>query len=341
MMRILLAFLTALSLFAAPKSLDVRLIDVEGGKALLVMTPAGESLLIDAGWPAGNAREASTDRIVEDLKAAGLRHLDYLLISHYDLDHLGDVPRLVARFPVKHLVDHGPYTGDNAATQQRYGAYARLYERIPHIAVKAGDKLPLQGLDALVVTAAGKVITAPVNGGGAANPSCAANPRQAELPTDKEDNNSVGILFTLGKFRMLDLADLEAYKNYELACPNNLVGTVDVLQVNVHGQFKGMSPELVNALHPRVAMMGNGAKKGGDAPTWPLLRKTPDLEDIWQSHFSVNGGRENNPPEDFIANLEPDDHWKTLQLSASPDGTFTVTNGRNGFHKTYKPGEFR
>jgi hypothetical protein len=180
-----------------------------------------------------------------------------------------------------------------------------------------------------------------VKGGGAANPFCAANPRKDELVSDKEDNNSVGLLFTYGKFRMLDLADLEAYKNYELACPRNLIGTVDVYQVNVHGQFKGMAPELVSTLHARVAMMGNGARKGADLATWPILRGTPGLEDIWQLHYSAIGGKDNNPPDDFIANLEPstpapNDHWNTLKLSASSDGTFTVTNQRNGFSKTYK-----
>jgi competence protein ComEC len=342
-MRLLLAFLAAeVFASAAPKTFDVHLIDVEGGKSVLIVTPAGESMLIDVGWPAGNAREASTDRMVEAVKAAGLRQIDYLVISHYDADHLGDVPKLAAKVPIRHLVDHGPYTGTNAGSQQRYAAYSKLYETIPHIEVKPGDRVPIKGLDVQVLTAASNVIDKPVKGGGAPNPFCAANPRKAELPSDKEDNSSVGLLFTYGKFRMLDLADLEAYKNYDLACPNNLIGAVDVYQVNVHGQFKGIAPELVSALHPRVAMMGNGARKGGDLATWPVLRSTPGLEDIWQLHYSVNGGKDNNPPDDFIANLEPstpapNDQWKTLTLSASSNGTFTVTNERNGFSKTYKP----
>jgi competence protein ComEC len=342
-MKILLAFLVTLSVAsAARKTFDTHLIDVEGGKAVLIVTPAGESLLIDVGWAATNTREASTDRLVDAVKAAGIKQIDYLLISHYDVDHLGDVPKLAARVPIRHLIDHGPYTGTNAGTQERYSGYSKLYDMIPHIEVKPGDRIPLKGLDVEVVTAAGSVIDKPVNGGGKPNSFCAANPRKAELSSDKEDNNSVGLLFTYGKFRMLDLADLEAYQNYQLACPNNLIGTVDVYQVNVHGQFKGIAPELVSALHARVAMMGNGARKGGDLATWPVLRGTPGIEDIWQVHYSVNGGKDNNPPDDFIANLEPstpapNDRWKTLKLSASSNGAFTVTNERNGFSKTYKP----
>lgn len=342
-MRILLALLMAAGLAAAAsKTLDVYLIDAEGGKSLLIVTPAGESMLIDAGWAASNGRDASTDRIVGGVKAAGLNRIDYMVISHYDVDHIGEVPKLAAKIPIRHLVDHGAYISTNAAAQRRFAEYAGLYKTISHIEAKPGDKIPIKGVDVQVVTAAGYVISKPVKGGGAVNPYCAANPRKPELPANKEDNSSVGLLFTYGKFRMLDLADLEAFKNYEVACPNNLIGEVDVYQVNVHGQWKGMSAELVSALHPRVAMMGNGTRKGGDLDTWPVLRSTPGLEDIWQSHYSMNGGKDNNPPDDFIANLEPptpapNDQWKMLKLSADSNGTFTVTNGRNGFSKTYKP----
>ena len=325
---------------AASKTLDVYLIDVEGGKSVLIVTPAGESLLIDAGWAASATREASTDRILEAAKAAGLKQIDYLVISHYDGDHLGDVPKLAAKIPIRHIVDHGTYNTTNAAAQQRFAEYTDLYKTISHMEPKPGDKIPLKGIDVQVVTAAREVLSKPVKGGGAANPYCAANSRKAEQM--KEDNSSVGLLFTYRKFRLLDLADLEAYKSYELACPNNLIGQVDVYMVSGHGQLKAMAPELVSALHPRVAIMGNGARKGGEAATWPLLRSTPGLEDIWQSHYSTLRDKDNNPPDDFIANLEPstpapNDQWKMIQLSADSNGTFTITNGRNGFSKTYKP----
>ena len=136
---------------------------------------------------------------------------------------------------------------------------------------------------------------------------------------------------------MLDLADLEAHHNRELVCPNNLIGTVDVYHVNVHGQFKGIAPELIGALRPRIAIMGNGARKGGDPPSWPLLRATPGLEDIWQDHYSVAETKITNPPDDFIANLEPTDGGRLIKVSAKSNGTFTVTNTRNGFSKTYNP----
>jgi hypothetical protein len=136
---------------------------------------------------------------------------------------------------------------------------------------------------------------------------------------------------------MLDLADLEAHFSRDLVCPNNLIGRVSTYHVNVHGQFKGIAPELIGAVHPQVAIMGNGARKGADPPTWPVLRATPGLEDIWQVHYSATGTKETNPLADFIANPDGPDEFKMIKLSAQPDGTFTVTNTRNGFSKTYKP----
>ena len=329
---LLLTFLAPV--LAAADTLDVYTVDVEGGKCVLFVSPSGESLLIDVGWPAFNNRPASTDRILEAVKAAGLRRIDHLLISHFDVDHRGDVPALEAKVPIGHIYDHGDVLGSQPEWFQAYDAVRR---KVGHTVVKPGDKIPLKGVDVQVVAAAGKFIQQPLPGAGAPNPLCLTNPQQALLERDVEDNLSVGLLITFGKFRMLDLADLEAHHSRELVCPNNLIGAVDVYHVNVHGQFKGIAPELIGALHPRVALMGNGATKGADPQTWPILRATPGLEDIWQVHYSANGTRNTNPPDDFIANLEPTDEYKSIKLSADSSGTFTVTNTRNAFAKTYKP----
>jgi competence protein ComEC len=327
------------SALPAAKTLDFYTIDVEGGKSVLIVSPSGESMLFDVGWPQLPNHEASVDRIVETVKAAGLKQIDYLVISHFDGDHLGDVPQLVSKIPVRHIYDHGefqPAPGADAAPQ-RFKAYDEVRRRIDHTVVKPGDTIPIRGVSVEVVAAGGKFIEKPLKGAGAPNPLCAANPQAFVIERDVEDNLSVGLLFTLGKFRMLDLADLEAHHNHDLVCPNNLIGTVDVYHVNVHGQFKGIAPELIGALRPRVAIMGNGARKGADPPTWPILRATPGLEDIWQDHYSVAGTKSKNPPDDFIANLEPTDGGHLIKLSVESNGTFKVTNTRNGFSKTYKP----
>ena len=135
---------------------------------------------------------------------------------------------------------------------------------------------------------------------------------------------------------MLDLADLEAHPSHDLVCPNNLIGTVDVYNVNVHGQYKGIAPELAGAIQASVMIQANGESKGADAKTWPILKATAGLKDIWQLHYSLAGGKSANPPEDFIANPEGKDGFKWLRISASNDGSFTVTNSRNNFSKQYK-----
>jgi competence protein ComEC len=339
-MRIIFTFLV-LALVACPvysaDTLEVYVIDVEGGKALLTVAPSGESLLIDLGWPPGfGPKDRDLNRILETAKAAGLKQIDYLMISHLDIDHVGDLASFSAAIPVKHIVDSGPHEPSTRGAVGRYKTYAETSAKLDHIAVKPGDKIPLKGVDVTVVAAASKLIQSPLPGAGGANSMCSAAPAPAEIPSDVEDNMSIGLMFTFGKFRMLDLADLESAYNYRLMCPNNLLGNVDVYQVNVHAQEKGVTPVLVNGVRPRVAIVANGPRKGGDPASWPILRGAPGMEDIWQVHYSVAGGKENNPPEDYIANIDANCQGKAIRISARPDGSFTVANGRNDFQKSYK-----
>lgn len=324
----------------AAKTLDIYTIDVEGGKSVLVVSPSGESMLFDAGWPSSGNRAASTERIIAALKRAALKQLDYLVISHFDIDHIGDVPALAARFPIRHILDHGqPQRPPGGSDRERFNAYDELRKKVGHTVLKPGDKVPLKGVDIEVVTSAGRLLSKPLKGAGAANALCATNPQAASIERDVEDDQSIGLLIQFGGFRMLDLADLEAHLSHELVCPVNLIGTVDVYHVNVHGQFKGIAAELAGAIRPTVAIMGNGARKGADPPTWPILRATAGLEDIWQVHYSAAGTKETNPTPDFIANLEQAaDEFAMIKLTVQSGGTYTVTNTRNGFTKTYKAG---
>ncbi len=329
---LLWAALAAAPLNGAGK-LDIYVIDVEGGKALLAVGPAGESLLMDAGWPGYGGRDVN--RIAETARRAGLKQIDTLVITHLDIDHVGDVEALAAAIPVKHVVDNGPLQTTGKGVEKRFQTYAAARDRLEHSTVQPGDRIPFGQVDVRVVAAGGRSIRSALPGGGARNALCAGTPAPPEIREDLEDNMSIGLLFTLGKFRMLDLADLESAYEYNLMCPNNLIGPVDVYQVNVHGQAKGVTPVLAQALGARVAVVANGARKGGDPASWPILRGAPGLEDIWQVHFSIAGGREKNPPEDYIANPDQNCEGKGIHISAAPDGSFTVTNGRNGFSKTY------
>jgi competence protein ComEC len=334
MKQLISLLLGAATLAPAAESLKVYVIDVEGGNAKLVVSPWGESMLLDAGWPGMNGRD--TERIAEAARAAGVKQIDSLVITHLDIDHAGDLALLASKLPVRRIFDNGPLGTSGKGVEKRYEAYAAVRNKLPHTVVQAGDKIPMKGVEVRAVSAALKLIEKPVKGGGQSNPACGTAARPAEIAQDKEDNMSIGLLFTWGRFRMLDLADLEGYYSYGLACPNSLVGPVDLYLVSVHGQAKGSSPALESAMRARVFVVNNGGKKGGDPQTWPVLRGAPGLEDIWQLHWSVAGGNEKNPPEDFIANLEPVNcPAKWIEVSAMRDGSFTVTNSRNGFRKTY------
>ena len=312
------------------KPLDIYFIDVEGGQATLVASPSGESMLIDTGWPGFDGRDAG--RIVATAKQAGISKIDYLVITHYHTDHAGGVPQLAARMPVRTFVDHGPTVEQGDAPAKLFSAYTEERAKGRHLQVKPGDKIPIAGVDVQVVAAGDEAIAQPVAGAGAPNPLCAQF--KAKDPDPSENARSVGTLLTFGRFRLIDLGDLTWNKEHDLVCPNNRLGTVDVYLTTHHGLDQSGAPVLVHALNPRVAVMNNGARKGGSPAAWQVVRSSPALEDLWQLHYAVEGGRDHNVAEPFIANMdESTSHG--IRISARADGSFTVTNGRNGQSKTY------
>ena len=339
MRRILtVAFVLALSVSVLPatKTLDMYVVDTEGGKALLLISPSGQTMLVDAGFPGFNDRDAI--RIEEAAKAAGVTRFDFLLVTHYDGDHVGNVPTMVARIPAVTFIDHGKALVTNAGTTKMVAAYDALWANAKHIVVKPGDKIPFAGVDVLVVTSAFEKISKPVPGGGGANPFCAETQPMTwpKLDEDISENAAaVGLVYTFGKFRMLDLADLTWNKEIALMCPNNPIGTVDLLMVSHHGNDISNSPALVKAIKPRVTIMNNGARKIGAASVVQRLKALPGVEANYQMHWSENAPND-NPPNEYIANLQDSPDGKWIKVSVEPSGIFTVTNARTGESKTFK-----
>jgi beta-lactamase superfamily II metal-dependent hydrolase len=332
-MRTILLGLMAVSLTLSARDLDVYFVDVEGGQATLIVSPSGESMLVDAGWPGFGGRDA--DRIVAAAKLAGVKQIDYLVISHYHTDHVGGVPELAAKIPIVHFVDHGASFESGKNPDALFAAYKAARDKGKHIEVKAGDRIPIKGLDVTVVAASGNKVAAPLKGAGAENPLCASfKPRNEDK---SENGRSVGVLIVRKNFRMIDLGDLTWNKEQELVCPANLIGNVDVYLTTHHGMNMSGPDTIVHALKPRVAIMNNGAKKGGTPEAWKVVKSSPGLEDLWQVHYAVAGGKETNVDEQMIANVDENcqGHW--LKLSAKDNGQITVTNGRNQYSKTYKP----
>jgi competence protein ComEC len=262
-----------------------------------------------------------------------VKKIDYLLITHYHVDHVGGVPQLVSKLPVGTFIDHGPNREDSNSTRVGYEDYLKAIGESKHVVVKPGDPLPLKGFEAVVVAADGNVLEAPLPGAGEPNPFCGETHQKD--PDPSENARSVGMVITYAGVRILDLGDLTWNKELELVCPNNKIGYVDIDIVSHHGMDLSNSPALVHAVAPRVAIFDNGSKKGASPAAWDVVKSSPGLKDIWQLHFADAGGKEHNAADPFLANVEEGDTGYYLKLTIEPNGDYTVLNPRNQFSKEY------
>ena len=230
-------------------------------------------------------------------------------------------------------MDHGAQTETGNAADILYNEYSAFRDKGKHILAKAGDTLPIKGIDVKFLSAAGQVIDMPLPGAGEPNPACTGYERP---PADKTENGqSVGVLITYGEFRMVDMGDLTKDHEYDLVCPVNKIGRVDLYLVSHHGMPMSGSPAFVHALDPHVAIMNNGPRKGGDAATWQTIRDTRGVLDIWQLHYAMGSDKQHNASDTFLANIDEKCEGKWIQVTVQKDGTFLVVNSRNKFQKIY------
>jgi competence protein ComEC len=340
-----------------PKPLNIYVIDVEGGNSVLFVTPSGESMLVDTG-NGGEGAVRDAGRIMAAVKDAGVQQIDHLIITHYHNDHIGGLSELANHISIKEFIDHGANSQPGPNIDPVLQRYSELYGHAKHRVAKPGDKIAIAGLDWRIVASDGEVLKTPLPGAGAPNPYC-ANFKPADVPKT-EDDHSVGSFIAFGKFRTLVLGDLTLNRQFDLMCPNNRLGSVDLDLLARHGNLN--SELLVYPLHPRAAIMNNGTRKGGQPEAMKVLFGSPGLIDVWQMHFSLLGGQEYTEPGMFIANVfdepltampvapveapaqgqqappAPQHNGAAyyFKVSAMQDGSFTVTNTRNGFSKTYK-----
>ena len=301
------------------KTLDIYVADTEGGKAVLFVSPTGQTLLIDSGNPG----ERDLTRILAMLNDAGVKSLDYLLSTHYHVDHVGGMAELSKRIPIAHYIDHGPNTEAKEQIADFTSSYEQLRGTAKRTIVKPGDRLPITGIDWRIVTSHGAVLKTPLPGGGIPNPACASFEKKPDPAMPDDNAASVGSVVTYGQFKLIDLGDLLWNKEGELMCPQNPVGTVDLFMVTHHGLANSNSDVLIHGVRPRVALMQNGTRKGGAVPVFESMRKSPGFEDVWQLHWSYAGGIEHNAPGVFIANV--DDPATIAGVLTAPPGA-----GRGG-----------
>jgi len=347
-------------------TLNIYNIDTEGGQSTLFVSPTGESLLVDTG----NAGDRDLGRIVDTLKVAGVKQIDHMWTTHYHGDHVGSLLALSKQVPIMHFYDHGkPHPNDRIVSAAFLTSYEELSQG-KRTVVKPGDKVKMNGLDITAVASANQFIKSNLSGGGRPNAACSGVQKKDESAyMDPDNGESAGFVLTYGKFRTVDLGDLTWNGELELMCPTNRIGSVDLYLTSHHGLAKSGSPALVQGLQPRVVVMNNGTRKGGEPETFKTLHELLGLEDLWQLHWSYNVGLENTPAT-FIANIEDNATLAAvlapppqapgapggrggpggaggfggaahspaylIKISAQQDGTFTVTNTRNGFSKTYR-----
>ncbi len=319
------------------RTLDIYFIDVEGGQSTLIVTPAGESLLIDTGYPDRDGRDP--DRIQAAMRDAHLQRIDYLLVTHMHEDHNGGAAELSRRVPIGAFIDYGEPVETSADVVAAFAAYSAARagngKNAPmHIVPTPGDRVRLRGLDVRVLSADGQTISTPVEGAGQSNAACTSyEPRPF---ASRENPRSIGIYLKYGKFRFLDLGDLVGPPLLSLVCPTNLIGNIDAYLVTHHGNGDTNAEAVLAALRSRVAVVDNGAYKGGTPATLKSLRQHTEIEGVWQLHKSMIDGSENFA-DMFIANLDdgPNDHGAWIKLSASKDGAFAVTNERTGLTQRY------
>ncbi len=343
-------FVIGLTLLVAPlatvhsqtrETLDIYVFDTEGGEAVLYIAPTGETLLFDTGGGGeDSANERDFTRLLAVIEETNIRVLDYVIISHNHRDHVGNagnLPNLPVR-NIRQFIDHGPYTTELQPEQRsRFEEYLAIRNLAKARSAVPGERFSFGEVDVHVVASAGVSTAEPLPGAGEANPLCVNHVPKLDV-RGVENDEVVGVEVRFGDFSFLELSDMTWNQEETLVCPSNLLGTVDVYHTSGHGDHWGSNPVMVHAVQPRAAVMNNAAVKGGHADTFDTLRSSPRAPDVWQAHFSTtNAAERDNSPEQFIANLDgaPGHVGHYLKFSARADGSFTVTNSRNGFSKEY------
>ena len=314
-------------------TLDIFYIDVEGGASTLIVTPAGESILVDAGWPGFELRDAK--RIEAAMKQAGLTQIDHFIMTHYHVDHFGGIPQLAARVKIMNFYDRGPLLPEIKEYQDNPKAYAdyRAAAKDKTTTLKPGDTIKLKraaGLPpvTLQVLAASRETITGKSMAGAKNPACEAVALKEEDPSDNA--RSVVFLLRYGAFDFFDGGDVTWNIEHKLVCPANLIGEVDLYQVTHHGTDSSNNTALLHSLKPTVAIMNNGPRKGGSLAVIKSVSALPSIKAFYQGHRNTALTPEQNAPEKFIANLEgPTDaaNMITVVVDAGKK-SFAVTNGR-------------
>ena len=338
-LRFLLVF--SMCLVARPAergSLDLYWIDVEGGAATLVITPAGESILIDTGMPG----ERDPKRIVKAARDAGLKQIDHLVTTHFHIDHFGGAADVAKEIPIVTVYDNGiPQNNpDNPNDNTRWNQWIQPYRDMKvekRVVLRPGDPIPLKqarsGPEVSLRCLGGMQKMVAAKG---SNPSEDCDDLKEKAKDNSDNANSLVLVLQYGAFDMFDGGDLTWNTEAKLVCPENLLSAVDIYDVNHHGLDTSNNPLLVHALAPTVAIMSNGTAKGCGAETYRTLKSVPSIKALYQIHRNLRPDSENNTQAEHIANLEKECAANYIKVSVEPGGAnYTVSIPATGHARTF------
>jgi competence protein ComEC len=289
---------------------------------------------------AGENLDRDVSRVFEvATKIAGLKQIDHFVATHWHADHYGGAITLSTRLPIKKYYGSDPLP-DKVPEDPQFRKLMPLYRAVTKgnsIILKPGDSLPLRQtpnnpkIDLQVLAANRQVM-----GGlkSSANPVCSQKVENAQDPT--ENSKSIVLRLKYGRFTFLDAGDLTKAMEEQLVCPSNLIGEIDLFQINHHGLDLSNNPVLIRSIRPRVVVVNNGPQKGAEPKTMETLFDTPGIQTVWQIHRNLQPGSQLNTASEFIANQEIDGKADFIQASASPDGNFWVRIGSGGNSRQYK-----
>lgn len=316
---------------------DIYWADVDGGAATLIVTPAGESILIDNG----ENKPLHAFRIHAVMKHAGVSRIDHLVISHWHADHYGGTHELTKLVPIRKYYANSAIPSavpDDPAFPVLMPLYRRTNSRSTEV-LRPGTRITLKrqaGTPAISLSViASNRETIPLPTSAANNPICTQPAATAPQFDDGENAKSLVIALEFGKFRFVEVGDLTWHIEERLACPANLIGPVDLYQISHHGLDLSNNPRLVHALHPRVVVINNSPTKGAETKSMQTVLSAPGLEGVWQLYANPKTGPKLNAPANQIANPTTGPGGNFLKASILPDGSFTLQVGESGPAKTY------